>query len=123
MKRVCGSRLAIIGFSVALLFVFTLTITPVGADSACEDACFDTFDAQVQECDDDLAQTQAQNDLDEQACFDDHNGDPQQLDQCLKQVSIKRRNAIKKNQQCIHNAARELERCLAACDPSPATTL
>ena len=106
-------RLAMALFVVAAVAV--VGVVPAAADAACEQACQDTLDADVQACDDELASDNAGLDADEADCANKSNPDA-----CLNSVAKRRRNAIRQHENCLRVADIQYDNCIKDCDESPA---
>lgn len=106
--------------AVAAVAVLILVGSPVAvAQTACEQACQDTMDADIQECDDDLAQKLADLAQDEIDCANGNNGNPTGTKGCFNSVQKRRRAAQKQHSQCLRQADNKFNNCLDDCAASP----
>ena len=106
-------RLAMALFAVAVVAV--VGVVPAAADSACEQACEDTFNQDVEDCDTRFTEQLAEIDADEAGCVSKPNPEG-----CLNSIAKRRRNAIRQNENCLRVAEQVYENCLKDCDVTPA---
>lgn len=102
---------------VALLMV--VGSTAAVAQTACEQACHDQFDADVQQCDDDLMQKLSDLAADEADCVAQAPTSNNGAKGCFNSVNKRRRNAQKQHSQCLRHADNQLRVCLDDCAASP----
>ncbi|MFN7967560.1 MAG: hypothetical protein U0V87_17935 [Acidobacteriota bacterium] len=88
---------------------------PNGSD--CQQACYDQFLADRQECDQRLAARLSELDAEEAACRENAK-DPITLGRCLNRVNIKRRVAANDQRKCYSRANTKAFNCYRQCNAS-----
>ncbi len=115
-------RLGIKAAAIAALIIgvgVVFCASPAIAQTACEQDCEDKFDADVQECDDELATKLANLAADEADCIAQAPTSNNGAKGCFNSVNKRRRNAQKQHSQCLRRADTKLRVCLDECSASP----